>query len=44
MIILDGIKCKNFNLQHYEVWRKKILEYKSSNRTKNYIYKFLKLL
>lgn len=44
MALLDDIKCKEFNLQHYEAWRKKILEYKLSNRTRNYIYKFLKTI
>ena len=44
MALLDNIKCKEFNLQHYEAWRKKILEYKLSNRTRNYIYKFLKTI
>ena len=44
MALLDNIKCKEFNLQHYEAWRKKILEYKLANRTRNYIYKFLKTI
>jgi integrase len=44
MQLLDNIKVKDFNLQHYEMWRKKILEYKLSNRTRNYIYKFLKTI
>lgn len=44
MALLDNIKCKEFNLQHYESWRKKILEYKLANRTRNYIYKFLKTI
>ena len=41
---LDNIKVKDFNLQHYEMWRKKILECKLSTRTRNYIYKFLKTI
>lgn len=44
MALLDNIKVKEFNLQHYELWRKKILEYNLSNRTRNYIYKFLKTI
>lgn len=44
MALLDNIKVKEFNLQHYEMWRKKIMEYKLSNRTRNYIYKFLKTI
>lgn len=44
MALLDNIKVKDFNLQHYEMWRKKILEYNLSNRTRNYIYKFLKTI
>ena len=44
MALLDNIKVKEFNIQHYEAWRKKILEYKLSNRTRNYIYKFLKTI
>ena len=44
MALLDNIKVKEFNLQHYEMWRKKILEYPLSNRTRNYIYKFLKTI
>ena len=44
MALLDNIKVKEFNIQHYEMWRKKILEYKLSNRTRNYIYKFLKTI
>lgn len=44
MALLDNVKVKDFNLQHYEMWRKKILEYKLSNRTRNYIYKFLKTI
>ena len=44
MALLDNIKVKDFTLQHYEMWRKKILEYKISNRTRNYIYKFLKTI
>ncbi|MDD4831518.1 MAG: site-specific integrase [Bacilli bacterium] len=42
MELLDNIKVKDFTIQHYEQWRKKILEYNLSNRTRNYIYKFLK--
>lgn len=44
MELLDNIKVKDFNIQHYEMWRKKILSYKLSNRTRNYIYKFLKTI
>lgn len=44
MALLDNIKVKEFSLQHYELWRKKILEYPLSNRTRNYIYKFLKTI
>ena len=44
MELLDNIKVKEFNLQHYELWRKKILSYDLSNRTRNYIYKFLKTI
>ena len=44
MELLDNVKVKEFNLQHYEMWRKKILEYNLSNRTRNYIYKFLKTI
>ena len=44
MALLDNIKVKEFSLQHYEMWRKKILEYPLSNRTRNYIYKFLKTI
>ena len=44
MALLDNIKVKEFNIQHYEAWRKKIMEYKLSNRTRNYIYKFLKTI
>lgn len=44
MELLDNIKVKEFNLQHYEMWRKKILEYQLSNRTRNYIFKFLKTI
>ncbi len=44
MQLLDNIKVKEFNLQHYELWRKKILSYNLSNRTRNYIYKFLKTI
>lgn len=44
MALLDKIKVKDFNLQHYEMWRKKIMEYNLSNRTRNYIYKFLKTI
>lgn len=44
MALLDNVKVKDFNLQHYEMWRKKIMEYKLSNRTRNYIYKFLKTI
>jgi len=44
MQYLDNIKVKDFNLQHYEMWRKKILECKLSTRTRNYIYKFLKTI
>lgn len=44
MSLLDNIKVKDFSLQHYEMWRKKILEYPLSNRTRNYIYKFLKTI
>ena len=44
MELLDNIKVKDFNIQHYELWRKKILEYDLSNRTRNYIYKFLKTI
>ena len=44
MALLDNVKVKEFNLQHYELWRKKILEYNLSTRTRNYIYKFLKTI
>lgn len=45
MELLDKIKCKEFNLQHYEQWRKKILSYEHlGNKTRNYIYKFLKTI
>jgi len=44
MQYLDNVKVKDFNLQHYEMWRKKILECKLSTRTRNYIYKFLKTI
>ncbi len=44
MKLLDDIKVKEFNIQNYEMWRKKILEYNLSNRTRNYIYKFLKTI
>ena len=44
MALLDNVKVKDFNLQHYELWRKKILEYNLSTRTRNYIYKFLKTI
>lgn len=44
MQYLDNIKVKDFNLQHYEMWHKKILECKLSTRTRNYIYKFLKTI
>ena len=44
MALLDNLKVKEFNLQHYELWRKKILEYNLSTRTRNYIYKFLKTI
>lgn len=44
MSLLDNIKVKDFSLQNYEMWRKKILEYPLSNRTRNYIYKFLKTI
>ena len=44
MKILDNVKVKDFNLQHYEMWRKKILEHNLSNKTRNYIYKFLKTI
>lgn len=44
MALLDNVKVKDFNLQHYEMWRKKIMECKLSNRTRNYIYKFLKTI
>ena len=44
MELLDNIKVKEFNIQHYEAWRKKIMKFKLSNRTRNYIYKFLKTI
>lgn len=44
MELLDNIKCKDFTIQHFEAWRKKILEYSLSNRTRNHIYKFLKTI
>ncbi|MCM1371351.1 MAG: site-specific integrase [Clostridium sp.] len=43
--LLDNIKVKDFSLQHYELWRKKILEYNNiSNKTRNYAYKLLKTI
>ena len=44
MELLDNIKAKDFNIQHFEMWRKKILSYKLSNKTRNYIYKLLKTI
>lgn len=44
MELLDNIKCKDFTIQHFESWRKKILDYPLSNRTRNHIYKFLKTI
>ena len=41
---LNKIKVNEFTIQHYEVWRKKILTYDLSNRTRNYIFKFLKAI
>lgn len=42
--ILSNVKLSSFDTAHYEMWRKKILEYPLSNRTRNYIYKFLKTI
>ena len=44
MALLDNVKVKEYNIQNYELWRKKMLEYNLSNRTRNYVYKFLKTI
>ena len=44
MALLDNVKVKGYNIQNYELWRKKMLEYNLSNRTRNYVYKFLKTI
>ena len=45
MELLDNVKVDDFNVRYYELWRKKILSYEHlSNRTRNYIYKFLKAI
>ena len=45
MELLDNVKVSDFNVRHYELWRKKIISYEHlSNRTRNYIYKFLKVI
>ena len=32
MKLLDDIKVNEFNLQHYEAWRKEILKYRNRER------------
>ena len=45
MELLDNVKVSDFNIRYYEQWRKKMLTYEHlSNRTRNYVYKFLKAI